>query len=93
MLSDSFFKAVTLDSDMREFKVGRVKQTFVSVFPFLVDDHMMIDEAEFALPKARKCTSPVDYSAVCRIVVECIARQLKTTRSRVTNSYLPKCKR
>lgn len=51
MLSDSFFKAVTLDSDMREFKVGRVKQTFVSVFPFLANDHMMIDEAEFACRK------------------------------------------
>jgi len=36
-----------------------------------------------------------DYSAVCRITVECIAKPLKSTHSRIINSYLilPKCKR
>ena len=36
-----------------------------------------------------------DYFAVCRIVVECIAKPLNFAHSRIFNSYLilPKCKR
>ena len=36
-----------------------------------------------------------DYSAACRILVECIARPLNSARSRIFNSnlILPKCRR
>ena len=52
------------------------------------------------LPKHPKCPGPFltllegDYFAVCRIVVECMARPQKSAHTRIINSYLIllKCK-
>ena len=60
--------------------------------------HYMFHSATICYPKYLLiCLSLLegDYSVVCRITVECIAKPLKSAHSRIIDCYLilPKCKR